>query len=192
MDSDKKTRISRSFNLENTDTPTRWYHRCVWYLHNLSVITSMFACLGYWALFDDGDRCLWNLYIHGGAAVTMVADTLLVRLPSRFGNCAHFSLMVMVYAAFNWLLSVTGTAKRVYAVVDWDLRPGAATGLFVATAVVGGLLGGLAMMSLYCVRMWLFTKLRGGDEVGQVSEKIALNEKGGKTAAADADADKVC
>ena len=127
---------------------------------------------------DDGnDRTAYNLYVHAGTAVAMAADTMLVRHPVRFSNFVHYTIVVAVYGVFNWLLSVTDTAKLVYRVLDWDHNPGMSVGIIAGIAFVLGVLIGLLHMMLYCWRMWLFTKVQGDPEQSFNLEEVVVDEE---------------
>ena len=71
-----------------------------WSLHQISVTLPLLTTYSLWSYFEP-----YSHIMPACLAITaaMVTDTLIVRLPSRFGNYGHQFLVVFAYCVLVWL-----------------------------------------------------------------------------------------
>ena len=155
--------------IHTTVGQTRWFHKLMWFFHNISFSASFTVVIVYWALLsptDENKTSPLNIHIHGITLVIMLIDAFVVKHPIQLLHFLVTSIVGLTYIVYTLILHLTGVESEVYPFLDWQNSAGTAAGMGIGFGLAGGIIGQLVHFSLYQIKLAIHKSCCRSDREG--------------------------
>lgn len=140
---------------------TSWYHKVQWVFFYLGAEMAVVVSILYWAVIYDGEAVDGvNANTHLVNGIIALIDIFFSGIPVRVFHFIYATAFAATYAVFTGIYHATSSTNVrgdpfIYPVIDYENKPGSATGWVLAVVLVFVPLVHLLLFGVYTARFWL-------------------------------------